>query len=94
MGSAAIAADASGRWFLMSREGECAPIATLQRRIPDLAGVDSPDTFMALMKKKGYAATSTAMRTRGGTVYEVAVPDQGLALVFVPAGLCPPATRR
>lgn len=90
----AFAASAPERWLLMSREGECAPIASLRRRIPDLADVESPDAFIALMKKKGHAVTSTATQLSDGTVYEVQVPDQRLAVIFVPARICARGSRR
>jgi hypothetical protein len=79
---------AAEQWFLMGRHGECAPIASLKRKIPDLGGVTGPQAFAELMRANGYAATITRQPLPRGAAFEVVVPAKELALVFVSAELC------
>lgn len=79
---------ASTEWFLFSRHGACAEIASLKRKVPDLGEVHAPDTFVTLMRDKGHRVTVNETTVPKGRLVEVTVPDQGLALVFVTAALC------
>lgn len=81
----AIAAE---RWFLMSRHGDCAPIESLKRKVPDLGEISDPDAFVSFMRQKGYQVTSTVVPVPNGKAQEVNVPQQGLALIFVTSEMC------
>ena len=78
----------------MARHGECAKIETLKRKISDLGAVSDPQSFLALMRKNGYAATLTQQPVPKGAAFEVLVPAKELSLLFVTAELCPPDSAR
>jgi hypothetical protein len=82
------AAQAAQRWFLMSRQGDCAEIGVLKRKIPDLGEVGDPDAFVRLMRRKGYEVTSTRVPVRRGEAREVKVPQKELSLIFVTSEMC------
>lgn len=71
--------------MLMARHGECAEIAALERKVPDLGNVRDPAAFAQQMRRRGYAVTAKEMP--GGAV-EITVPAKNLALVFVTADKC------
>jgi hypothetical protein len=83
---AAAAADA--RWMLMARHGECAEIATLKRRVPDLGEVADPAAFVAHMRRAGLQVISEPLADTGGKAVQVKVPAKDLSLVFVKQELC------
>lgn len=77
-------------WFLMSRHGECAPIMSLHRKIPDLGTINEPRAFISLMQEKGY-------QVEVGQLYQelmpeqaitIRIPEKGLSLLFVRQNLC------
>lgn len=75
-------------WFLMARYGECIDIDKLKRNIPDLGDINDPYSFVRLMQKKGYIASSTEMVAAKGKAIEVNVPEKELFLVFVTPEQC------
>lgn len=81
-------AAAETRWMLMARHGECAEVASLKRRIPDLGDVADPVAFADKMRRSGHQVTSSDVAVPGGKAVEVKVPEKGLALLFVTAELC------
>jgi len=85
---ATFAAADSARWMLMARHGECAEIASLKRRLPDLGEVADPAAFVDRMRRSGYQVSSSEIAVAGGRAVEVKVPEKDLSLVFVAAGLC------
>ena len=72
----------------MARHGECAKVESLKRKVPDLGAVTDPQSFAALMRKKGYATAITQQAVSKGAAFEVIVPAKELSLVFVTADLC------
>ena len=78
----------SEKWFLMSRHGECADIKSLQRKIPDIEGIEDPQSFSKLMKEKGYEVISNELKELQGKAVEVNVPNEGLSLIFVVESVC------
>ena len=72
----------------MSRHGECAEIASLKRKIPDLGEVADPASFVDRMRRGGYQVSSSDIPVPGGKAVEVKVPEKDLSLIFVAAGLC------
>jgi len=79
---------AAERWLLMSRHGDCAEIAVLKRKVPDLGEVSDPDAFASLMRQKGYEVTSTRVSVPRGKAEEIKVPQKELFLIFVTPELC------
>ena len=72
----------------MSRHGECADIASLKRKVPDLGEVRDPSAFIQLMRVKGYQVTVNEVAPRTGKVVEVKVPERELFLLFVTPEAC------
>jgi len=72
----------------MARHGECAEVASLKRKVPDLGQVRDPESFVRFMREKGHHVTANEITTPNGRAVEVRIPDQELALVFVTAALC------
>ena len=62
---------AASEWFLMSRHGECADIASLKRKIPDLGEVRDPAAFIQLMRVKGDQVTVNEVSRLNGEMVEV-----------------------
>ena len=84
----AAPAAAAERWMLMARHGECAEIASLKRRIPDLGEVADPAAFAERMRRDGLQVISEPLAETGGKAVQVKVPEKNLSLVFVAAELC------
>ena len=84
----ATTAEAADMWFLMGRHGECAEVASLKRKVPDLGEVRDPVAFAALMRAKGHTVTTNALPVPKGKAQEVKVPAAELFLVFVTVELC------
>lgn len=83
----------SEKWLLMSRHGECTEISVLERKVADIDGIDSPATFIRVMRRRGYDVTERTMPEVGGDAVQVDVPEKGLSLLFVKASLCPEINR-
>lgn len=81
-------AQAADQWMLMARHGECAEVASLKRKVPDLGDIRDPDAFAAHMRRKGYEVTSTKHPAPKGKAQEVKIPAAELYLVFVTPELC------
>jgi len=63
-------------------------IDRLKRKVPDLADINDPYSFVKLMQQKGYTVSSTEMVETKGKAIEVKVPEKELFLVFVTPELC------
>ena len=85
---AQMVAPPSERWLLMARHGECAPVASLKRKVPDLGDIADPQAFAAFMRRQGFEVTATQHTLPKGKYWEVNVPAKELALVFVTPELC------
>lgn len=78
----------SSEWFLVSRHGECAEIKVLEKKIPDLSGVDSPATFIKVVQDRGYEVKMNEIRELNGNAVQVDVPAKGLSVMFVRKIMC------
>ena len=76
------------QWFLMARHGECMEVEGLKRKVPDLADIKDPYSFVKLMRQKGHTVTSSEMTEIKGQAVEVKVPEKDLFLIFVTSELC------
>ena len=63
-------------------------IEGLKRKVPDLADINDPYSFVQLMRQKGLSVTSTEMEQAKGKAVEVKVPERELSLLFVTYELC------
>jgi len=63
-------------------------IDRLKRKVPDLADINDPYSFVKLMQQKGYTVSSTERVETKGKAIEVKVPEKELFLVFVTPELC------
>jgi hypothetical protein len=81
----ALAAD---KWFLLARHGECFPIRSMERKLPDLGNIADPEAFVKFIRAKGLKVDSKVMPVQTGRAVEVRVPEKELALVFVTADVC------
>ncbi len=72
----------------MSRHGDCAAVATLKRKVPDLGEINDPQAFAVFMRHKGYTVTSTRVPVPKGSAQEVKVPEKDLFLMFVTSEMC------
>lgn len=88
VGMAGLPAFAAERWFLMGRHGECADVASLRRKVPELGAIRDPDGFVALMRQQGVEVSVVAIPLPRGQARELRVPARELGLVFVTAELC------
>ncbi len=80
--------EGSEKWYLMSRQGECAEIKSLKRKIPDIEGIEDPESFSKLMKEKGHEVITNEPKELMGKAVEVSVPSEGLSLMFVAESVC------
>ncbi len=85
---------AASQWMLMSRHGECAEIAALERKIPDLGEVRDPEAFVNLMRARGHTVFAKGQLGTAGRMVEVLVPDRQLSLIFVTEDACRPGGAR
>ena len=80
--------DDTEKWFLMARHGECAEIKSLQRKVPDIEGINDPQSFSKLMKEKCYEVITNELKELQGKAIEISVPDKRLSLMFVIESIC------
>ena len=83
-----LSTQATERWFLMSRHGDCAEVGTLKRKVPDIGEVNDPQAFATFMRGKGHAVTTTPISVPKGRAWDVKVPEKELFLLFVTSEIC------
>ena len=79
---------AADKWFLVERHGECFPIRSLERKLPDIGNIADPESFIKFVRGKGLKVDSKVMPVQTGAAVEVRVPERELALVFATGDLC------
>ena len=84
----AVNADETESWFLMARHGECQKINILQRKIPEIDGINNPESFIKLMESLGHKAIVKKLEGLEGKAVQINVPARGLALMFVKKSIC------
>ena len=72
----------SSDWYLISRHGQCTEIKVLERKVPDLGDVSSPDNFVNLMEDRGYDVTVNEMSELNGNAVQVNVPKTRTVCYF------------
>jgi len=88
IGEMPLVAFSAERWLLMARHGECMEIERLKRKVPELADIGDPYSFVNLMRQKGHTVTSNEVPGTEGKAVEVKVPEKELSLVFATRELC------
>ncbi len=81
-------ADDTETWFLMARHGECHRINVLQRKIPQIDGIKTPESFKKLMESLGHKVIVKNLEGLEGKAVQVSVHDRGLDLMFVKKAIC------
>lgn len=75
-------------WFLLMREGGCAPLASLARKGSEFVGLQTPYQLIDKMRAAGYRVEVKEHKTPNGNMVEVHVPAKELAVMVVPAEVC------
>ena len=78
----------ANEWFLMSRHGSCFNIDSLERKVGDMSGVETPEDFIELMRNKGYEVIVNRPSSLEGKAVDIKVPKKSLSLMFVTKELC------
>ncbi|MFZ5757125.1 MAG: hypothetical protein ACOY3X_09495 [Pseudomonadota bacterium] len=78
----------AAEWLLLSREGGCATLDVLQRKLPDLPPVQTPDQLEAYLKTAGLQYSRKAHPDGGRGFQEFVVPSAGLSVVLAPRTQC------
>ena len=86
--SSSVTGETLESWFLMSRHGECAELATLKRKISDLPEIEDPVSFSKLMRTRGYTVNEQPLEVPGAKAIQIDVAELSLNLTFVTAPLC------
>ncbi|MCP5200949.1 MAG: hypothetical protein H6977_13120 [Gammaproteobacteria bacterium] len=84
----ALADDRHGTWVLMSRHGECEPMASLRREVPALPEITEPAALVGFLESQGHFVASRSLPGSAGRAYQVDVADLSLNLVLVRESLC------
>lgn len=83
----------AAEWLLLSREGECATLDVLGRKLPNLPSVQTPEQFEAYLKTAGLEYSRKEHPGGGGSFNEFLVPSAGLSVVLVPRTQCQTVSR-
>ena len=78
----------ANEWFLMSRHGSCFNIDSLERKVGDMTGVETPDDFIELMHQKGCDVKVSGPPNLERNAVNVQVPAKELYIMFVTKELC------
>lgn len=79
---------AAQTWSLVGRHGECAPLSTLKRKLPDIPAVHTPEAFAAYLDSKKLHYTKRAHAVGQAQMIEFQVPEVGLSILLVPEVMC------
>jgi len=75
-------------WLLGSREGECAPLTGVARKVKNIGAFKTPQEFTRQMQQRGYQAFALDIGEKPDQVMRVKVPDLELDLLFVRPNSC------
>ena len=79
-----VAAD----WFLVGKEGECAPLSMLEKKGPEFRGLESPYQLAEKMRAAGHKTEIKEYKAASRPAVEVRVPDRQLYVMFMKADVC------
>ncbi len=83
-----VPAASSDSWLLSSRDGKCAPLASVRDKVKNIGNFNTPQEFSRQMQQRGYQAFVLDIGDVRDQEIRVKVPDLKLSLSFVKAGLC------
>ncbi len=86
--ASAVTGENLEKWFLMSRHGECAEIATLKRKVSDFPEIEDPFSFTRLMRARGHTVIERPLELPGHGAIQIDVAELSLHLIFVTSPLC------
>lgn len=78
----------AAEWLLLSHEGGCATLNALDRKLPNLPTIQTPDEFEVYLKTAGLEYSRKVHSGGGGNFNEFHVPSAGLSVVLVPRAQC------
>ena len=78
----------SADWFLVGKEGECAPLSILEKKGAEFRGLESPYQLAEKMRAAGYKAEIKEHKAASRPSVEVRVPDRQLYVMFMKADVC------
>lgn len=78
----------AGEWLLLAREGGCAPLAALKRKVADMPPIRTPDELEAYLRKAQLTYSRKEYPTGFGEASEFQVPEVELSVVLVPRAQC------
>jgi len=78
----------SADWFLVGKEGECAPLSILEKKGPEFRGLESPYQLAEKMRAAGYKAEIKEHKAASRPSVEIRVPERQLYLMFMKANVC------
>ncbi|MGR8981662.1 MAG: hypothetical protein ACU84H_16445, partial [Gammaproteobacteria bacterium] len=73
---------------LLSREGGCAPLSALERKLADMPPIHAPDEFEAYLRKAQLKYSREEHPAEFGAASEFQVPEAELSIVLVPRAQC------
>ena len=83
----------SAEWFLMAREGGCAPLSSLARKGPEFRGLQTPYELIDRMRAAGHQVDVKEHTTPKGPIVEVHVPAKEIAVMVISADMCKELSR-
>jgi hypothetical protein len=78
----------AAEWFLMAREGGCAPLSSLARKGPEFRGLQTPYQLIDKMHAAGHQVDVKEHASPNGPMVEVHVPAKDIAVMVVTAEFC------
>lgn len=75
-------------WSLVGRHGECAPLRVLQRKLPDLPDVRSPEALAAYLDARRLRYSRRTVSIGRAQAVEFEVAEVGLAVLLAPESAC------
>jgi hypothetical protein len=76
------------KWFLLGREGQCAPLSLLTKKSPEFQGIESPAQLAEKMRAAGHKAQIKEYKATSRPSVEVRVPEKNIYLMFVKGDVC------
>ena len=75
-------------WLLSSREGECAPLVSVSRKVKNIGTFKTPQELARQIQRRGYQAFALDVGDVRDQTMRVKAPDLDLDVLFVRPGMC------
>ncbi len=83
----------AAEWFLMAREGGCAPLSSLAKKGPEFIGIQTPYQLIERMRAAGHRVEVKEHATANGPMVQIHVAAKGIAAMAVTAEICKELSR-